>query len=385
MKAVPALLAVVSLFLSISASAQVRVGAVYSTSGPQAVLDQPSWRGARTVVEQVNRGGGIGGKPVELILLPVDSTPAGAAAAVREGLKKYPDIVAFVGLSDTDLAVAAGREAVAAGRPFVTPGATSPRLPTEVGRSVGRDRFFLACFGDNAQAAAAADWLVRAKRAESVAIFYDRTATYPRLLDRYFTSAFRRLGGVVTRRIGFRPGTVTLIPPAALKADAAYVAATSIEEALPIIRSLHSMGFTGPIMGGDSFDVPWMWKDNPAGHNVFYTAHAFPAKAPGSASRRDVRAFEKMHARLYPGEKPDAFTGLGRDATLLLLTALARGDADAAKTVQALRAADPLAGLTGRIAYAHGSRVPEKPVAIISAAKPTEDLLQVVPPRVPKP
>lgn len=374
-----------SLFLPPGGMAQVRVGAVYSTSGPQAALDEPSWRGARTVVEQINRGGGIGGAPVELILLPADSTPAGAAKAVRTGLAQYPDIVGFVGLSDTDLAAAAGRVAVEAGRPFVTSGATSPRLPSQTGRAVGRDRFFLAGFGDHAQAAAAADWLVRKKGVESVAVLYDRTATYPRLLNKYFTSAFQRLGGVVTRRVGFRPGTVTLIPPAVLKADAAYVAATSIDDALPVIRSLHSMGFTGPIVGGDSFDVPWRWKDNRDGHNVFYTAHAFPARTAGAASRGELLAFEKAYARSFPDSQPNAFAALGRDATLLLLTAVAQGGTEPDAVVRALRSAAPLAGLTGQITYPPGGRVPEKPVAIYSAAAPEKALLHVVPPVLPRP
>ena len=66
-------------------------------------------------------------------------TPASVTAAVRSALEKNPDIAAFISLSDTDLALAAGREARKAGKVFVTSGATSPLLPGQVG-----GHFFLA-------------------------------------------------------------------------------------------------------------------------------------------------------------------------------------------------------------------------------------------------
>ncbi|MEZ4678407.1 MAG: hypothetical protein R2932_29740 [Caldilineaceae bacterium] len=46
--------------------------------------------------------------------------------------------------------------AAAAQRLFLTSGATSPQLPAQV-----PDYLYLACFGDNVQAAAAAEWALR--------------------------------------------------------------------------------------------------------------------------------------------------------------------------------------------------------------------------------
>jgi branched-chain amino acid transport system substrate-binding protein len=53
-------------------------------------------------------------------------------------------IDAFFGLSDTDPAQAAGHAACAAGKVFITSGASSPRLPSEA-----CPRVFLACFDDS--------------------------------------------------------------------------------------------------------------------------------------------------------------------------------------------------------------------------------------------
>ena len=113
--------------------------------------------GSQAAVALQNQAGGIGGRKVELIRIPADSTPASVSAEVRSALAAHPDLAAFIGLSDTDLALAAGREARQAGKVFVTSGATSPLLPDEVGKG-----FFLACFGDDVQAAAAGEALLGA-------------------------------------------------------------------------------------------------------------------------------------------------------------------------------------------------------------------------------
>ena len=135
-------------------AAPVKIGAVYCNAGQQKALDEPSWRGAQAAVALRNKSGGINGRPVELIRIAADSTPASVAAAVRSALTANPDMAALIGLSDSDLALDAGREARKAAKVFVTSGATSPLLPAQVG-----GRFFLTCFGDNVQAAAAAEWL----------------------------------------------------------------------------------------------------------------------------------------------------------------------------------------------------------------------------------
>ena len=80
--------------------------------------------GSQAAVALQNQAGGIGGRKVELIRIPADSTPASVSAEVRSALAAHPDLAAFIGLSDTDLALAAGREARQAGKVFVTSGAT---------------------------------------------------------------------------------------------------------------------------------------------------------------------------------------------------------------------------------------------------------------------
>lgn len=102
---------------SLASAAPVKIGAVYCNAGQQTALDEPSWRGAQAAVALRNTSGGINGRPVELIRIGADSNPpASVAAAVRSAFTANPDMAALIGLSDSDLALAAGRKARKAAR-----------------------------------------------------------------------------------------------------------------------------------------------------------------------------------------------------------------------------------------------------------------------------
>ena len=368
MKILPLL--VCGALVSTVAAAPVKIGAVYCNAGAQKALDEPSWRGAQAAVALRNKSGGINGQPVELVRISADSSPASVAAAVRAALQAHPDIAAFIGLSDSDLALAAGREARKAGKVFVTSGATSPLLPGQIG-----GRFFLACFGDNVQAAAAAEWL-RARGAKRTAVVYDNSRIYTRLLRRYFTEAFEAAGGTVGDQVAFRAGEAAGLPADLGSCDAVFVSAESADDAQAVIAKLRGAGFTGPIVGGDGYDNPSFWTGNPSAKNVFYTTHAYPARGPGAA---DAAIFSAFRAN-YRGGTPDAFSGLGFDAARVVMDGLARGGKDLAKEIQGRTS---VAGVTGAIKYSGRSRVPAKPVAIIDAEHPRRVLRQITPTRVP--
>lgn len=360
--------------------AQIQIGAVYCGAGNQAVLDAPAAIGARLAVAEVNRSGGIAGQQVELIAISPDSTPDSVKRSVADALEKNPGIAGLVGLSDTDLALAAGRVAKKRGIPFVTSGASSPRLPAALG-----SRFFLACFGDNVQAAAAAQWLRDTKGSRTAAILVDPGFSFTRLLADYFSKAFRDRGGKITAESRYSPGRPLDISPDVLNADAVFLAAQTPKDALPAIRRLRSQGYGGPIVGGDGWDDPHAWKNEPLAAGVFFTTHAYPAKTSGSTGSGVAKAFRRCYKKLSGGNDPDSFSGLGYDATRLLLQAIATAGSTTPSAIAKALEDSRLAGVTGEICFENGSRVPNKPVSIISATAPFDGSLQITPSRIPAP
>jgi branched-chain amino acid transport system substrate-binding protein len=368
-----------SAFCLSSLHAEIRLGAVYSTSGDLAPLGIPSLEGAKAAVRQINAAGGIGGEKVVLTVLPTPSSAHVAGMNIRNAVAKDPSIDAFFGLSDTDLAKAAGHAACSAGKVFVTSGATSPRLPSQSG-----PRVFLACFGDNAQAAVAAEWLAKTQGSKTVALLYYNSKTYTKLLHVYFSEAFRHHGGKIVGTLPFVGGTEPKIPSFLLKSDAVYLASETALQAKPIIRALRAAGFKGLIVGGDGFDDPTAWAKTPLAHDVWYTTHAFPAHTQGAASPTTTASFSSSYATAT-GMPANAFSGLGRDTLLLLATAVHKAHAEKKPLVEILNATTAFPGVTGSIGYRDGSRVPVKPVALVSARNSQAQPIQITPSWVPKP
>ncbi|NDG72498.1 MAG: hypothetical protein EBY32_14625 [Proteobacteria bacterium] len=364
---------------SLPAGAAVRIGAVYCNSDEQAVLDEPSWRGAQLAVTEINKAGGIRGEQVELVRITGNSTAADLKKNVAAFLEKNK-LAGMVGLSDSDLALAAAHEALKRGIPFVTSGASSPKLPGALGAG-----FYMACFGDNVQAAAAAEWLAQAKGAKTASIIYDPAFSYTRLLKSYFSRAFRRGGGKITSVLSYNPGKTLLVGPAILKANAVFVATGSAADAMPVIRQLRSAGFPGPIVGGDSYDNPPDWMNNPAAQDVYFTTHAFPAVVPGSADRSASAAFVRSYKKAFRSN-PDSFSALGYDATRALLAGIENSKDAVPKNVHAALATGiHIAGLTGPIILNKSQRIPKKPVALVDASKPENPKLQITPALIPAP
>ncbi|MFP8878870.1 MAG: MBL fold metallo-hydrolase, partial [Myxococcota bacterium] len=89
----------------------ITLGAVYDMTGSQSALDVPSAHGAQLAVEQTNRGGGLLGRKLELVLTNGQSETQMVAARTKQLLSDHPDVTALMGLSDTNMVLAAAPEA----------------------------------------------------------------------------------------------------------------------------------------------------------------------------------------------------------------------------------------------------------------------------------
>lgn len=361
-----------------SGKGPVVVGAVYDLTGSQASLDGPSARGARLAAEQVNRDGGVLGRPVDLIVVDGETEPDVLRTRTAELLREHPTIAGLLGLSDTDMVRAAAPVAARAERVFLTSGATSPVLPAQI-----PEWLFLACFGDNVQAAAAAEWVVEARGARTAAIAFSTADDYTRLLQGFFRKRFEELGGRVVSVVGYDPVTVDATTLAALApADVIFLAAQP-DDAVAVTALLRGTGVATPVLGGDAFDSN-AWAAHPELGDVFFTTHAYLG-ADSTDAR--VLAFRALYLGSYPDSEPDAFTALGYDATQLMLSAIERAGSDDPKDVRAaLAATRDFPGVTGTISYAPGDRVPRKSVTILSVAGGQRRFVtEIVPSRVPAP
>jgi branched-chain amino acid transport system substrate-binding protein len=366
----------------------IHIGAIYNLTGAQAPLDGPSLDGARLAVDHINAAGGLLGRRVELLERNGQTDPA----LVRYDAQDLAalEVTAIVGLSDTDQVLAAAPVAARAGIPFVTSGATSPLLPAQV-----PDWLFLACFGDNAQAAAgaeyAADWL----DVRTADILFDQDMDYTRLLARYFGQSFTARGGTVVLRAGFHTGEhdiAKLLGPLTGRgerdlprrpAQLLFVAAGP-DDAAPLVAKLRAAGYRQPIMGGDSYDNPELIEAaRKTGGDVYFTTHAAFGLAHSTSAMRD---FTTLYRSAYGRPPENAFAGLGFDAINLVAEAILRAkSADPAKVRDALLQTRGFDGVSGHLSYAADDLVPRKTVTVIEVDRRAEVAAEITPAFVPSP
>jgi branched-chain amino acid transport system substrate-binding protein len=335
----------------------IAIGAIYNLNGTQAALDLPSSEGAQLAVDRANKGGGVLGRRLSLQVIDGQSTPRYITEVTGNLLEKEPGIVGLIGLSDTDMVLAAAPVAARYRKVFLTSGATSPRLPAEVPKYL-----FLACFGDNVQAAAGAEWAYRTLKAQDVAVIFNEDTVYTRLLHGYFETRYKQLGGRVLSVQPYKLAGFNVNVDSLRKADLVYLSAYP-DDVTTVIPLLRKAGVTAPILGGDGLDIGDAWKKIPQTHNVYFTTHAYVG-----ADNLDltVQRFRKLFAEAYPKKEPDAFTALGYDAANLMIAAIEKADSTEPEAVRrALARTSDFHGVTGTITHRGGGRIPSKSVTIM--------------------
>jgi branched-chain amino acid transport system substrate-binding protein len=363
---------------STAAERPVIIGAMYNVTGGQADLDVPSSRGAQLAVDEANKAGGVLGRPVKLMLVDGQTKPNVIARETVRLFKREPAVAGLIGFSDTDMVLAAAPIAAKSKRVFLTSGATSPLLPHDVPRYL-----FLACFGDNVQAAAGAEWAVKTLKARSAVVLYRQTSSYARLLYGYFQARFKQLGGKVLAVRAYTPATIKAAVKGLPPADLVYLAAQP-DDVAAAISALRGAGIAAPILGGDGLDIGAAWQQIVQADKIYFTTHAYLGADNPDAR---VRAFRAAYAKAYPDKEADAFSALGYDTARLLMAAIASAGSTKPQAVRkALAATSGFAGVTGTISYRGGSRIPAKSVSIISVMHGRQSLAaSVLPEKIPPP
>lgn len=357
----------------------IALASVYNLTGFQAVLDVPSWYGSTIAVSEINAHGGVLGRDLSLVLVNGDSDPPTLSSGAENLLDENPDVVALFGLSDTDMVLAVAPVAAAHQRIFLSSGATSPKLPQQV-----PDYLFLACFGDNVQAAAGAEWAYDALGARTALVLFDPNETYPLLLQGYFATRFAELGGTITAAVSIDPRTDPITLPATGDVDLVFLSVETAEDAVRVIPLLRASGYAGPILGGDGYDAASTWSGFPDVAGVYFTTHVYLG---ADSENPRVTAFLSAYANAYPDQEPSAFAALGYDAVQLLAAAIDRaGRATPAAVASGLSGLEGHKGVTGTISFHGSDRIPTKSVTILQIADAKQQFVaEVIPASVPSP
>ena len=364
-------------------SATINIGGGFALTGDESALDVPAANGAKLAVKEINAAGGVLGKQINFIIHDSQYKPD-VTASVAKQFVEQDKVPLLIGYTDSDSVLQSGPTVQAAKIPFITVGATSPKLPTQVG-----DMMFLACFGDNVQAAAGAEFAF-GKFGKNAYFLWDKGVEYTTLLGAYFKARFTELGGTILIEDSYEDkatdfsAQITKIKALTTTPDFYYVAAMPYNVG-PLVKQFRDAGITGPIVGGDGYDTPDLISvAGDAANNVFFSTHALMDATGGTAG---IKKFIAAYNKEYGHDPENAFAALGYDTIYLLADAVKRaGSTDSAAVKAALEGTTNFPGITGSITFGPGSHVPQKGVTIIDVEGGKFTLgAEVVPQKVPAP
>jgi branched-chain amino acid transport system substrate-binding protein len=343
--------------------------------GAQASLGRPAMNGFVLGLQQASEN-----EPLLFsALIDTKSDPEATKAAARDVI--WTNVSVAAGFTDNNSVLIAGPFFQRARVPFLSIGATDPALPQVIGKSI-----FLTPFGDNTQAAAAAEFS-RQEFGSSVAILWDSTSQYTRTLPRYFRTRFEDLGGNVALDASYDGGCdITALGQKVerLSPQPHFVYLAGLPDCIgDVVASLRAAGVTEPIVGGDGLDTPRLLEGNPGPtSNVWFTTHAWLSEQTGTP---EAKEFVTAYRDAYGTAPDNAFAALGYDAARLLLDVLRRAQSPR-EIFHALEYTEGFKGVTGTISFSPQSHVPLKTVWVIAVQKGEKSLASAfVPASIPPP
>jgi branched-chain amino acid transport system substrate-binding protein len=209
-------------------SEPIKVGFVSGLSGRHYDLGISSRNGVQLAVAEINAAGGIGGRPIELLVRDDEQRPEAARAAVEELVRQ--GVVAIIGHATSSMAEATlpivDRERVLM---------VSPTVSSTAFR--GKDDWLIMLHPSTAESAAKmADWLARSGGPRRVTVVFDLSnRAYTQSWHDHFKVEQEARGGAVTS-LPFTSGEVgswSALAARALegKPDAALIIANSLDSA----------------------------------------------------------------------------------------------------------------------------------------------------------
>jgi branched-chain amino acid transport system substrate-binding protein len=334
----------------------IPIGFYGALTGPTATFALSGRNGVTLAADEINRAGGVLGRPIH-VLSEDDRGEASEAASVVSKLITRDHVVALIGEQASSRTLAAAPIAQSYGVPMISPTSTNVEV-TKKGEYI-----FRACYIDPYQGRAVARFARETLGAKTAALLVDVRSDYSVGLADAFREAFRAAGGEIVDEQKYAEGDsdfsaqLTAIRPK--KPDVLFVPGYYTDAGL-IARQARSLGLESALLGADGWDSPKLTEIGGAAVEGAYLSNHYSVDDPAPAVRRFVDAY-----RARFGAPPDSIAATSYDAMRMLADAITRAGSTEGKRVRdALAATKDFAGVTGTITM-DADRNPVKAIVIL--------------------
>ena len=334
----------------------IKVGVYGDLTGQTSSFGQSTKNGIELAVEEINAAGGVGGKKIQLVIEDDQGRPEQAKTVVQK-LISQDKVQAVLGEVASTNSLAAAPVAQEAKIPMISPSSTNPKV-TEVGDYISR-----VCFIDPFQGSVMAKFASNTLKAKTAAILGDVNSDYSKGLTQFFEEEFTKLGGKVLAKEAYTQtdpdfkGQLTKIRN--LKPDVIYIPGYYGQVGI-IAKQARELDMNMPLLGGDGWDSPEIWKLGGAALKNTYISNHYSAENPAPEIQNFVKAYKAKF-----NVEPDSLAALAYDAAKVLADAIKRaGGTYAAKLKDAINSTKDFAGVTGKITLDAG-RNAVKPAVVL--------------------
>jgi len=334
----------------------IRVGVYGDTTGATSSFGQSTKNGIQLAFDEINAAGGVNGKKLEMVFEDDQGTPEKAKTVISK-LINQDKVVAVLGEVASSNSLAAAPVAQEAKIPMITPSSTNPKV-TEVGDYISR-----VCFIDPFQGSVMAKFAANTLKAKTAAILGDNSSDYSKGLTQFFEQEFTKLGGTVITKQTYaqkdQDFKAQLTQMRDQKPDVIYVPGYYGEVGI-IAKQARELGMTQPLLGGDGWDSPELWKLGGNSLKPAYISNHYSADIPSPYIQNFVKAYTAKF-----NVAPDSLAALAYDSAKVLADAIKRaGGTESAKLKDAINATKEFPGVTGKITL-DATRNAVKPAVVL--------------------
>lgn len=328
----------------------LKVGVQAPITGSYANEGQGIDQSVRLLAEQINAKGGVMGRQIEVVTCDDEGTAMKAAICAKDLVNK--DVAMVIGSYTSTCAEAAQATYYRAGV-LQTSDGTSDTLTQH-----GYWTFFRNSFPNSAEATFAADYMVKEKKFERIAILSD-FSSYADGLATAVEESVKKLGGNVVAREKVKAGSQNFTPVLtqlkSKKPDAIFFAGYYSDGGL--IRSQQvALGIKADFIGGDANDnVDFVKLAGNAAEGAYIINVPTPEMLPYDLAKDFLRAYKAK----YDMMPPSIWTLLNVDGMRAIIHAMESNQSfDTKKAADFLHKLKDYPGITGNISFApDGNRI----------------------------
>ncbi|HZC58590.1 MAG TPA: ABC transporter substrate-binding protein [Chthoniobacterales bacterium] len=319
----------------------IKVGEFGSLTGENASFGISQNNGVKMAVEEINDGGGVLGKKIDLIVED-NQTKQGETTTIVRKLISQDHVVAIIGEVASSKSLEAAPICQASKIPQIATAATNPRV-TQVG-----DYIFRVCFTDDFQAVVIARFVLEKLQLKNIAFMTDVKQDYSVGLTNIAKDYLAKNGGNIVKEQSYSSGDkdfrAQLTDIKSANPDVIIITGYYPEASL-IAKQARQLGITATFVGGDGWDGTSLISVGGKAVEGAYFSNHFSVEDKSPLVQDFVQKYKAKYNAV-----PDAFAALGYDATKILADAIKRaGTTDSEKLRDAIQDTENFPGVSGKI------------------------------------